>query len=79
MFENVYVIIKYMQEGQEANGGLGTGKKSGGVFDSNNQTLPTELSSFANKTNDVRYVADDGDGRKKSKKWLIGGIVFGVL
>ena len=40
---------------------------------------PTGLSSFPNGVDEVQYVVDDGDGRKKTKKWLIGGVVFGVI
>ena len=68
-----------MEEGPNSNDGLATGGNAGGVFGSNNSMAPTGLSSFPNGVDEVQYVVDDGDGRKKSKKWLIGGVVFGVL
>lgn len=68
-----------MEEGPNSNNGLAAGGNAGGFFDSGNSMAPTGLSSLPDGMNDVEYVVDDGDGRKKSKKWLIGGIVFGVL
>lgn len=75
MFENVYVIIKYMQEGQEANGGLNAGWNLNGGINSENVVIPKSLDTVPSGTGDIELGGHSEDNRKKKRKFIIVGCI----
>ena len=75
MFENVYVIIKNMQEGQEVNGGLNAGWNLNGGINSENEVVSMSLDAVPSGTGDIELGGHSEENRKKKRRFIIAGCI----